>query len=146
MKWQDLAATSHYQTAVAVEEAIDRGDIADAHVGIQELIDALSRSEKRALRSQLIRLMMHIIKWKTQPERRSTSWCVSILSARREIEDIQEDTPSLSRSVINSLWDKCFRAAKKEAEIEMGKSAAVSKLTWAQVFDQDYDLNGKNGK
>src|SRR5450432_3997469 len=101
MKWQDLSATSHYQTAVAVEEALERGEIDDAKAGIQELIDALSRSEKRALRSQLIRLMLHIIKWKTQPERRSVSWCVSILSARREIEDIQEDTPSLTRSVIN---------------------------------------------
>src|SRR5437868_1003968 len=114
MKWQELSTTSHYQTAVAVEEALDRGDVADAKLGIQELIDALARAERRALRSQLVRLMMHIIKWKTQPERRSTSWCVSILSARREIEEIQEETPSLHRSVINGLWDKCFQAAKKE--------------------------------
>ena len=62
MKWQDLATTSHYQTAVAVEAALDRGEIDDAKVGIQELIDALARAEKRALRSQLIRLMMHVIK------------------------------------------------------------------------------------
>jgi hypothetical protein len=146
MKWQELSTTSHYQTAVAVEEALDRGDLADAKVGIQELIDALARTERRALRSQLVRLMLHIIKWKTQPEHRSVSWCVSILNARREIEDIQEETPSLNRAAINSLWDKCFRSAKKEAEIEMGQKSAVAKLTWAQVFEHDYDLNGKNGK
>ena len=146
MKWQDLAATSHYQTAVAVEEAIDRGDIADAKVGIEELIDALARAEKRALRSQLVRLMMHIIKWKTQPERRSISWCVSIRSARREIEDIQEETPSLNRTVIKGLWDKCFRAAKEDAEIEMSQKSSIEKLTWAHVFDHEYDLNSRNGK
>ena len=144
-KWQELSTSSHYQTAVAVEEALERGDIADAKAGIQELIDALSRSEKRALRSQLIRLMMHIIKWKTQPERRTISWCVSISNARREIDDIQEDTPSLTRAVINGLWEKCFRAAKTEAEIEMGKKSAVAKLSWAQVFEHEYEMNGSKG-
>jgi hypothetical protein len=68
------------------------------------------------------------------------------LSARREIEDIQEDTPSLTRSVINSLWDKCFRAAKQEAEMEMGKTSAIAKLSWAQVFEHEYKLNDGNGK
>jgi Domain of unknown function DUF29 len=146
MKWQELAASSHYQTAVAVEEALDRGEIDDAKVGIQELIDALARAEKRALRRQLIRLMMHVIKWKTQPERRSRSWRASINSARREIEEIQEETPSLTRAVIKAMWDRCFRAAKEDAEGEMNRKPAVEKLTWAQVFEQEYDVNGKNGK
>jgi hypothetical protein len=146
MKWDELAASSHYQTAVAVEEALDRGEIADAKVGIQELIDALARAEKRALRSQLIRLMMHVIKWKTQPERRSRSWRASINSARREIEEIQEETPSLTRAVIKAMWDKCFEAAVEDAEGEMDKKPSVEKLTWAQVFEHEYDLNGKSGK
>ena len=145
MKWQELSATSHYQTAVAVEEALDRGDVDDARAGIQELIDALARSEKRALRSQLVRLMLHVIKWKTQPERRSYSWRASINSARREIEEIQEDTPSLTRAVIKAMWDKCFAAAKEDAAGEMNKKPSVEKLTWAQVFDQEYDLTDSGG-
>src|SRR5947209_1648292 len=96
-KWQELSCSSHYQTAVAVEEALKRGDTVDATAGIQELIDALARSEKRALRSQLTRLMAHVIKWKTQANKRSFSWRASINGARREIEDIQEETPSLNR-------------------------------------------------
>jgi Domain of unknown function DUF29 len=146
MKWQDLAASSHYQTAVAVEEALDRGEIEDAKVGIQELIDALARAERRALRSQLIRLMNHIIKWKTQPARRSVSWAVSILNARHEIEEIQEETPNLNRAAIKELWDKCFKNAKAEAQLEMNQKPTVDKLTWAQVFDHAYELNDRNGK
>ena len=46
MKWQELSATSHYQTAVAVEQALEQGDIPEAKAGIQELIDALSRSDR----------------------------------------------------------------------------------------------------
>jgi hypothetical protein len=145
MKWQDLSTTSHYQTAVAVEEALDRGDIADAKVGIEELIDALARAERRALRSQLIRLMMHIIKWKTQPERRSRSWRASINSARREIEEIQEATPSLTRRVIEAMWDDCFESAKEDAEGEMNQDVAVRSLSWKEVFEKDYELIGKKG-
>ena len=108
MNWQELAATSHYQTAVAVEEALQRGDVSEASAGIQELIDALARAEKRALKSQLIRLMTHIIKWKTQPEKRSRSWRATIRNARCEIAESREDTPSLTRQVIEDRWPSCF--------------------------------------
>jgi len=91
-------------------------------------------------------LMMHIIKWKTQPERRSRGWIASINSARREIEEIQEETPSLNRAVIKGMWDKCFKAAKEDAEGEMNKTPSIEKLTWSQVFEHDYELNGNDEK
>jgi hypothetical protein len=140
MDWQQLAVSSHYQTAVAVEEALKRGDTVEATAGIQELIDALARSEKRALRSQLRRLMVHIIKWKTQPNKRSRSWRASISNARLEITEIQEETPSLNRQVIEQFWERCFKVAKNEAEAEMEEKAKVSKLTWTEVFEKDYEL------
>jgi hypothetical protein len=138
--WQELAASSHYQTAVAVDEALERGDVDEAREGVQELIDALSRAERRALRSQLTRLMTHVIKWRSQPEKRSRSWLLTILQARREIDAIQEETPSLNRSVVESLWQKCFDAAKEDAETETGKPSQVTKLTWKEVFEKDYEL------
>jgi hypothetical protein len=143
MKWQELASSSPYQTAVAVEDAINRGELADAKVGIQELIDALSRSDKRALRSHLIRLMMHVIKWQSQPERRSRGWRASIRNSRREIAEIQEDTPSLTRAVIEAMWRDCFASATDEAEGEMNQESSVQSLSWEEVFEQDYDANGQ---
>jgi hypothetical protein len=137
--WQQLSTSSHYQTAVAVEEALNRGDTAEAKAGIEELIDALARSEKRALRSQLTRLMTHIMKWKTQPRKRSKSWRATINAARREISDIQEETPSLNRQVIEQLWDRSFQAAKDAAEAEMDEESKVAKLTWSEVFEKEYE-------
>ena len=74
MKWQELAATSHYQTAVKVQQNLLQGNTEEAIVGIEELVEALSRADRRALRSQLLRLMTHIIKRETQPTQRSRSW------------------------------------------------------------------------
>ena len=142
MNWQELSFTSHYQTAVAIQQELLIGNVEEATSGIKQLIDALGRSEKRALRSQLVRLMMHIIKWHTQPERRSRSWIASIYNAREEISDIQEETPSLTDSVIGKMWEKSFRMAKRKAEGEMNRRAAVSELSWKQVFEEQYDKSG----
>ena len=60
--WHQLAVESHYRTAMGVKEALEEGDLDGALRGIDELIDAMGRSDRRAVRSQLIRLMQHIIK------------------------------------------------------------------------------------
>lgn len=67
MNWQELSATSHYKTALAIAHELAVGQTSEADKGIKALINALSRSEKRALKSQLIRLMKHILKWKNHP-------------------------------------------------------------------------------
>ncbi|MDD5320742.1 MAG: DUF29 domain-containing protein [Methylococcales bacterium] len=144
MNWQELSSTSHYKTAMAVKDEIAIGNLTEASIGIEELIQALSRSEKRALKSQLIRLMLHIIKWQSQPERRSLSWIASIKDAREEIADIQEETPSLNNNVLAELWDKAFIIANRDAHAEMSKKSTVTALSWQEVFEDDYDLHDDN--
>jgi prophage DNA circulation protein len=121
MDWQVLSSNSHYKTAIAIKDELQKGNTQEAYTGIEELIEALSRSDKRALKSQLIRLMVHVIKWKSQPERRSFSWVASINNAREEILDIQEETSSLTQQVVLEIWDKCLQIALRNAQGEMNK-------------------------
>lgn len=141
MNWQELSATSHYKTALAISHELELGHSSEADKGIKELINALSRSEKRALKSQLIRLMKHIIKWKTQPDYRSRSWIATIQNARVEIKDIQEETPSLNDNVIKQVWEDCLSLAIVEAEDEMRQETKIEELSWQDVFEQRYLLN-----
>lgn len=138
--WKNLALSSHYLTAVAVKTALEEGNYFEAELGINELISALSRSDKHAVRSHLIRLMTHVIKWKTQPEKRSVSWIATIENARNEIRDYQEETPSLTDEVIKEMWEKCFARALKEAELEMQKKCDLASLSWDEVFNENYSL------
>jgi hypothetical protein len=138
--WHELAIMSHYQTAVAVKDAVLAGDTTQALEGLEELIDALARSERRALRSQLIRLMQHIVKWHVQPERRSWSWVATIRNARREIADIQRETPSLTRHVLEAMWDDCLEAARDAAAGEMQRAVPLLSLTWEAVFLTPYTI------
>lgn len=138
--WKDLAATSHYLAAAKIKEALDENAIDEARRGITELLEAMSRADKRAARSLLVVLMKHIIKWKSQPHKRSVSWVVTIRNARREIAALREDTPSITQAVLESHWEQAFEWAKDEAEQEMGAPSLVQSLSWNDVFVEDYSL------
>ncbi|TAE29972.1 MAG: DUF29 family protein [Candidatus Kapaibacterium sp.] len=139
--WQELAATSHYQTAVEVRQELYAGNMPEAIMGVTELIDALYRSDKRTLRGQLIRAMKHILKWHLGREYRTTACVVSIASARDEIEFLLEDEPRLAaeyRTYLESLLQRAFQFAYNEVIIETGNKPAITQLSWHEVFEQDY--------
>ena len=77
---------------LAFEYALDFGNL------IEEM-EALGRSESRAVRSRLEELLLHLAKWAYQPARRSPSWRQSIRSQRRGIARLLEDSPSLKPRV-----------------------------------------------
>lgn len=142
--WDNLAATSEYQAAIAIQQLLQEKNWMEADRGLGVLIESMGKSKKLALKSQLIRLMSHVIKWKCQPERRSSSWAVTILSARNEIEDIQEEIPSLNRNYLESVWEQAFNKAVKQAEIEMNKKSDLTSLSWEEVFEREYTLLNSN--
>lgn len=136
--WPRIVFNSHYEALVAIQEAMRNQDYDEAHLGLEELTDAVSRIDRRSVRSHLTRLMMHILKWKVQPEYRSKSWVLTIKHARREILNTQEDTPSITDATIRQMWDRCFENAKEDAEEETGSVINLSGLTWQEVFEDDY--------
>ncbi len=144
MDWEELALTSHYQTAMAIRDTLKEGNVDDAAQGLEELIEALSRSDARALRNHLMRLMQHIITWKIQPERRSQSWVATIRSQRREVADLRQETPRFTdRYIQERLWDRCIQLAVDETEKEMNQVIAEPPaLSWHDVFQTVYSLEG----
>lgn len=139
--WPNIIFTSTYLAIIEIKKAFKENELNEVKLGLVELINAMARNERRALLSQLARLMMHIIKWKIQPHKRSLSWVLTILNARREIEDIREEMPSLTRKHIESIWDKSFNRAIVDIKAETGiQTVAVEKLSWEDVFKKEYKL------
>jgi hypothetical protein len=138
--WDNLVFESPYLAVVTAKQLLQEGQMTEAYSLLESLEESMGRSEKRGVSSQLTRLMLHVIKWKCQPEKRSASWVISIRSARREIAESQREMPSLNRDFLNSIWDKCFLAAKQDARDEMGKKAEIMVLSWDEVFEQRYTI------
>jgi flagellar biosynthesis component FlhA len=82
---------------------------------IEEISD-LGKSEKRSISSQLIRLLLHLLKWQYQPQRRSDSWLDSITDARTQIELTIKDSPSLKNYPQEQLTDSYEKARRQAAK------------------------------
>ncbi|MBI3798410.1 MAG: DUF29 domain-containing protein [Deltaproteobacteria bacterium] len=62
---------------------------------LAEELEDVGRSERRAVESSLKNLLLHLLKWARQPQRRSGSWRDSIDTARDAIGDLLQESPSL---------------------------------------------------
>ena len=58
-----------------------------------EEVESLGKSERLFIASQLTRLLLHLLKWQYQPQRRSDSWLDSITDSRTQIELTILDSP-----------------------------------------------------
>jgi Domain of unknown function DUF29 len=148
--WGYLAATSHYVLAKEIKFSLQEGDMEDALEGLDELIDSMSKIAIREMRSHLLIIMIHILKWKYQPQKRSWSWKISISNARDEIEEVQEETPSVTKKTIETEWDKVFTKAIRQSADEMKLDDKKKRkynpeiLTWKEVFEKEYSLEDED--
>jgi hypothetical protein len=91
---------------------------------LAEEIESLGRSDKRALKHRLELLLMHLLKWHYQPEKRSNSWQATIVEQRLRIIDLLNDSPSL-KPYLEAEYANGYINACKLAAAETGLNATV---------------------
>ena len=89
-----------------------------------EEVEDLGKSERRGITSQLTRLLLHLLKWQYQPQRRSDSWLDSITDARTQIELAIEDSPSLKYHPATQLVD-CYDRARRQAAQQTNLDSSI---------------------
>ena len=135
----DFYAWSQEQAALLEAQRFADLDIAN----LVEEIAALGRSERHAVGSHLTILLLHLLTWHYQPERRQTghSWRASITHARDEIAAFLEDSPSLQRQVPD-LVARRYAAARRQACDETGLAIATfpAQCPWRidQLLNADF--------
>ena len=88
-----------------------------------EEVEGLGKSERRGIASQLTRLLLHLLKWQYQPQRRSDSWLDSITDACTQIELAIEDSPSLRNYPAEQL-EASYQRSRRQAAKQI--SVAIS--------------------
>ncbi|HEX3683333.1 MAG TPA: DUF29 domain-containing protein [Bryobacteraceae bacterium] len=88
-----------YKWTQETAELICRGEfdrIQREHLA-EEIAD-MGKRDKREVRSRMTVLMMHLLKWRAQPELcEQSSWRATIVEQRRQLELVFRDSPSLYR-------------------------------------------------
>jgi hypothetical protein len=136
--WELLALESPLSVALQIRESLKEGDVTNTLRGLEELIDALARSEDRELRHRMEVLMAHILKWKTQPPG-TRSWRLTINEQRRQITELRQDNPRLTEAYIRTRWPRYIQVALAKAGDEMDQVPTVDSLSWQEVFEDIYD-------
>ena len=99
-------------------QLLQEGRLTDLDIfNLIEEIKDMGRSEKNALESNLIVLLMHLLKWKYQPEKQSGSWRRSIREHRRRILKAFKNSPSFKR-YLEVVFDESYQEARKQAADE----------------------------
>lgn len=107
---------------------------------IEELED-MGRSEKRAVSSNLRILLMHLLKYKYQPQKRSNSWLFTIVEHRKRLKVLFKNSPSLN-NYYHEVFSETYQDAKDLASAETGLSinnfSSSSPFTPEDVLNENY--------
>lgn len=109
-----------------------------------EEIEDMGKSERRALESRLTVLLIHLLKWKHQPNYRSRSWQLTIKGQRVSIRRLIRSNPSLKAQRLEILAESYESAAidaARETGLEENTFPATfeqTSWTWEQVLDMAF--------
>jgi predicted DNA-binding ribbon-helix-helix protein len=108
-------------------DALDRDNLA-------EEIESLGREQFNKLVSALRVLMLHMLKWDHQQEKRSRSWALSIKQQRFEIGDVLDDNPGLKPRLAEAIV-RAYRGARIDAAKETGLEEMEFPAACPYLFD-----------
>jgi len=106
-----------------------------------EEIESMGKSHQRALESRLEILLIHLLKWQLQPDRRSPSWKSSIREQRKRIADHLMKNPSLKPRVpeaVETAYDYAIMGTSRETGMEEAVFPAQCPWTFAQTMSPDF--------
>jgi hypothetical protein len=104
------------QTAELLREGkLDALDIPN----LLEEVEAMGKSEKNALISNLVVVLMHLLKYQYQPKKRTNSWLSSIREHRRRLKKALQTSPSLKNYLQDNLAET-YDDSRDIAAIETG--------------------------
>jgi hypothetical protein len=108
-----------------------------------EEIESMERSEKRAIESNLVVLLLHLLtyllKWRFyQPSMQTGSWKGSILEHRRRLQKDLKASPSLN-NYLQEVFAECYEDARQQAAAET--NLPIEAFPIASPFTPDEALN-----
>ena len=113
---QDETAWLEIMSRLAAEGRFGEMDCAN----LSDFLADMAKRDRREVMSRLVTLLVHLLKWKYQPKRRSRSWRLTVLEQRRELEMLLESR-TLRNHALSSLA-KAYANAREQAAVATGLS------------------------
>lgn len=86
------------------------------HANLTEYLADMARRDRREVTSRLVTLLLHLLKWEQQPDRRTGSWKATILEQRRALRELLESGTLHNHAV--AVLGQTYADARKQAAAE----------------------------
>ena len=108
---------------------------------LAEEVEDMGKRDLREMNSRLRVLLIHLLKWRMQPSKRSPSWRSTILTQRQEIADLLQQSPSLRAKLSAGLatnYGAAVARAAAETRTEEGDFTRRCPFTIDQILDRTF--------
>ncbi|GCL35862.1 MULTISPECIES: DUF29 domain-containing protein [Sphaerospermopsis] len=109
-----------------------------------EELETMGRSQKRTIKSLLIKLLVHLLRlkyWEQEREQNQGHWKGEIRTFRIQIKDEIKDSPSLKPYILE-IFDECYQDARKEAsdrsQLPLDKFPVIPIGSLEQILDENW--------
>ena len=117
-------------------DGIDRANLA-------EEIESLGREQFDKLESALHVLLIHMLKWDQQPNRRGRSWLLAIEEQRVRVSTLLSDNPGLKPRVPDALA-RAYRLARiramRQTGLQQKQFPQECPYAWDDVVGREFSL------
>ena len=127
---QDFYGWTQEQAALLRAGCLHELDI----VNLIEEVEAMGRSEKRELENRLVVLLLHLLKWKYQVNRRCRSWQLTIKTQRIDFLKVLRDNPGLLKPGLDQCLIDAYQLATIKASQETGLDLAILTASCPWMF------------
>jgi len=137
-----LYETDFYGWTQRQVDAMRAGNLADLDLNnLIEEVESMGKNQKKELESRLEVLLMHLLKWRYQPNLRGRSWQLTIIEQRKRIAYHLEENPSL-KSRIPEAHNRSYAFSVMDAVKETGMADSIfpeqCPWTFEQVMNPDF--------
>ena len=140
---EDFVLWLEHQTELLRQGRLSELDLEN----LAEEVESIGRSDKREVKNRLITLLVHLLKYQFQKERRSRSWIATIAEQRQQLELVFEDSPSLLKSYTPEVFGSSYRYARRKAgretRLPLETFPETSPYTLEQTLDEDFFPEGQ---
>jgi hypothetical protein len=108
---------------------------------LAEEIEDMAGSRKDALESNLIRVLQHLLKWKYQPQKRTSNWKSLITEHSLRLNKAFKKSPSL-KPYFEQVFAECYQDARlitaQETGLDISVFPEVSPFAQVDVLNPQY--------
>jgi hypothetical protein len=130
-----------YSWAIEQAAMLRAGRIAEADArNIAEELDDVGNAEYRGLQSALRLILLHLLKWDYQPQRRSHSWWASITVQRNQVRRVLRKNPGLKphlKEVTAEAYEDARVQAASQTRLAPRTFPSRCPFSWKEITERE---------